>query len=156
MEGAHQACVAGRAGASGLDGAGEGGHGAGGGGVVRRRGGLVEAHHISLLQPGGAGPPGLGHLDIGRLLQGQAHKAAAVGVQLHGVPTQQHPARGDGVAPLLKIQIPAEAVHDGQIYAALAVFLLTIVVPVVYLFCKEQLIELKREYDKTRKQAGVI
>ena len=115
MEGAHQACVAGRAGASGLDGAGEGGHGAGGGGVVRRRGGLVEAHHISLLQPGGAGPPGLGHLDIGRLLQGQAHKAAAVGVQLHGVLTQQHPARGDGVAPLLKIQIPAEAVHDGQL-----------------------------------------
>ena len=53
--------------------------------------------------------------EVGQRALAQAHKAAAVGVQLHGVLTQQHPARGDGVAPLLKIQIPAEAVHDGQL-----------------------------------------
>ena len=52
--------------------------------------------------------------------------------------------------------VKSTPVAPRKLYAALAVFLLTIVVPVVYLFCKEQLIELKREYDKTRKQAGVI
>ena len=45
--------------------------------------------------------------------------------------------------------VKSTPVAPRKLYAALAVFLLTIVVPVVYLFCKEQLIELKREYDKT-------
>ncbi|MSL46784.1 tyrosine protein kinase, partial [Escherichia coli] len=52
--------------------------------------------------------------------------------------------------------VKSTPVAPRKLYAALAVFLLTIVVPVVYLFCKEQLIELKREYDRIRKQAGVI
>lgn len=39
-----------------------------------------------------------------------------------------------------------------KLYAAIFIFLMTIVIPVVYLFCKEQLIELKNEYDKMKKQ----
>lgn len=40
-----------------------------------------------------------------------------------------------------------------KLYAAIAIFLFTIAVPVVYLFCKEQLIGLKAEYDKIEKKS---
>lgn len=52
--------------------------------------------------------------------------------------------------------VKSTPVAPRKLYAAIAIFLLTIIVPVIYLFCKEQFIELKKEYDRMKKQADVM
>lgn len=44
----------------------------------------------------------------------------------------------------------SKPVAPRKLYAAIAIFLLTLVIPVVYLFCRDRFIELKEEYYRTK------
>ena len=99
VEGPHQAGIAGGAGAPGLDGTGEGGHRARWPGILCPVGGGIEADKLPLRQSGAARAPPLGQADVGHLRRPQAHEAAPVGVYLHHIGAQQHPAGGHRVAP---------------------------------------------------------